>query len=76
MPINNNTALDGSQLVLLHAKMKEGMGNRLELAEKLGATSAASAELRAGYGPVPRDARPADVPLPENVKGAIANAHS
>ena len=76
MPINNDTALDGSELVLLHAKHKQGMGNKLQLTEKLGAISATAAEMRAGYGPVPRDARPADVPLPENVKGAIANAHS
>jgi hypothetical protein len=72
----DKTGLNGAELVLLHAKHKLSVGSRLQGTEKLGAESASASELRAGYGPVPRDAEPADVPLPETVKGAVANAHS
>jgi hypothetical protein len=72
----HEAGLNGAELVLLHAKHKLSMGSRLQSGEKLGAESATAAELRAGYGPVPRDSEPADIPLPETVKGAIANAHS
>jgi hypothetical protein len=71
-----DAALDGSELSLVHAKQKLAMGSRLELAERLGATSATAAQQRDVYGPVPADAKPVEIPLPETVKGAIANARS
>jgi hypothetical protein len=72
----SDTALNGAELILLHDKHKLSMGSRLTTTEKLGAAGATASELRSHYGPVPADAEPVDVPLPETVKGAIANAHS
>jgi hypothetical protein len=37
---------------------------------------AAFAVQRSKYGPVPAEAEPVETPLPEEVKGAIADAHS
>ena len=72
----SETAPNGAELTLIHAKNKLAMGSTLSTTEKLGAMGAAFAEQRAKYGPVPADSKPIDVPLPETVKGAIANARS
>ena len=72
----NEDALSGAELTLLHAKHKLSTGTHLTLTEKLGAMGASFAEQRSQYGPVPADAKPVDVPLPESVKGAITNARS
>ena len=72
----NNIGLNGAELTLLHAKHKLSMGSELSITEKLGAMGAAFAEQRSQYGPVPADATPVDIPLPESIKGAIANASS
>ena len=72
----SHSGLSGGDLSLLHAKLKLSMGSRLQLAEKLGAITGTLSRQRKVYGPVPSDAAPVDTPLPESVKGAIANAHS
>ena len=70
----SDTALSGADLILLHVKQKLSAGLSLTSTEKLGAMSATFAELRSRYGPGPADSQPVDIPLPETVKGAIANA--
>ena len=75
MSIDSN-ALTGAELTLLHANQKLSMGSTLTTAEKLGAMGAAFAVQRSKYGPVPAEAEPVETPLPEEVKGAIADAHS
>ena len=72
----NGTGPSGAELTLLHAKHKLSMGSDLAITEKLGAMGATFSTRRAEYGPVPADAKPANIPLPEDVKGAIANASS
>ena len=72
----SEAAPNGAELTLIHAKNKLSMGSSLTTSEKLSAMGAAFAEQRAKYGPVPADAKPIEIPLPETVKGAIANARS
>lgn len=71
----NTSAPSGAELSLLHAKNKLSTGAHLTTSEKLASMGATAALSRDRYGPSPADAEPIDIPLPETVKGAIANAN-
>ena len=66
--------LDGADITLAHAKTKLAVGSKLTMVERLGAMAASATKTRGMYGPTPADAEPVEIPLPETVKGAIANA--
>ena len=72
----SETSLDGAELMLLHVKNKLATGANLTSTDKLGAMTATFAQVRERYGPGVDDAQPVEIPLPETVKGAIANARS
>ena len=74
--VSNASAPSGAEMTLLHAKNKMATGAHLTMSEKLAASAATAAQVRDRYGPGPADAEPIEVPMPETVKGAIANARS
>lgn len=70
----NPQAPDGADITLGHAKTKLAVGSKLTTGERLSAMAATATKTRDRYGPTPADAEPVEIPLPETVKGAIANA--